>query len=298
MSDPIRWLDDGADVLSHERELLSAGRVMDPPPGAAEKIWATLGPHLGPGGGNGGGSSSNTSANGSSGAGSSGAGSSGAGSSGAGSSGASISGTVGGLKAAFIGIAGIVTTAGVIAAFVAASPGNPTHQNAPASQVVEAVTSTQAEDPAAQNPAIDVLGEQPIVAQPTSSSMPIDATPERNATRRGVSIAKPTVHAAPTPVEDANRVRQERASRLREESRGLGDARAALRNGDTTSALEKLDALSGQFPGGVLAQEREVLAIEALARAGQHAEASARAASFLKTYPTSPHATKLRGFLK
>jgi hypothetical protein len=288
MSDPIRWLDDGADALAHERELLSAGRSMDPPPGAAEKIWATLGPHLGPGGGNGGGSSGNTSANGSS----------GASSSGAGSSGASISGTVGALKGVVLGIAGIVTTAGVIAAFVAASPGNPTIQSAPAIQVVEVVPSTQVEDPAAQNPTIDVLGEQAILAQPTSSSMSIDITPERNAMRRGVSIAKPTVHAPPTPIEDANRIRQERASRLREESRGLGDARAALRNGDTASALEKLDALSGQFPGGVLAQEREVLAIEALARAGQHAEASARAVSFLKTYPRSPHATKVRGFLK
>jgi predicted Zn-dependent protease len=135
-----------------------------------------------------------------------------------------------------------------------------------------------------------------VIPLPSSAPMPPDVQPGPTPSPR-VSNAKPSVVEQP-PAEDAVRAPQERASRLREESRSLGDARAALRRGDAASALEKLDALGGQFPEGVLAQEREVLAIEALAGAGQRAAASARAAAFLQAHPTSPHATKVRGFLQ
>ena len=44
-----------------------------------------------------------------------------------------------------------------------------------------------------------------------------------------------------------------------------------------------------RFPRGVLAQEREVIAIEALRRLGQKDEASSRADRFRETYPGSAH---------
>jgi hypothetical protein len=44
-----------------------------------------------------------------------------------------------------------------------------------------------------------------------------------------------------------------------------------------------------RFPNGMLSEEREVLAIEALARLGQTAGAEARAQAFLQRYPTSGH---------
>ncbi|HSO00162.1 MAG TPA: outer membrane protein assembly factor BamD, partial [Candidatus Nanopelagicales bacterium] len=90
----------------------------------------------------------------------------------------------------------------------------------------------------------------------------------------------------------------ERASRLREESRVLGEARDALRRGDAAGALQKLEEVRTRFPDGVLTQEREALAIEALYRSGSRAAASARAAAFLRAWPTSPHATRIQGFVQ
>jgi outer membrane protein assembly factor BamD (BamD/ComL family) len=89
-----------------------------------------------------------------------------------------------------------------------------------------------------------------------------------------------------------------RPSSLHEESRSLVEARSALRRGDTAGAQRKLNEMGERFPDGVLAQEREALAIEALHRSGRRAAASARASAFLRAHPTSPHATKIRSFLK
>lgn len=286
MTDPTRWLDDDADALARERALLSSGRSMDPPLGAQEKVWAALQIHLGPGVGSGGGSSGNAAANGSS----------GAGASGAGSSGASISGAIGGAKAVIAGVASVASIAGVAAALVMASPTAPPKMDIPKPQMVEELRSPNADPPEQiPSPPNDSMLDT-VIPSPSSAPIPPDVQPGPMPPQR-VSDAKPSV-VDPAPVEEAVRARQERASRLREESRSLGDARAALRRGDAASALEKLDALGGQFPEGVLAQEREVLAIEALARAGQRAAASERAMAFLQAHPTSPHATKVRGFLQ
>ena len=84
------------------------------------------------------------------------------------------------------------------------------------------------------------------------------------------------------------------ATRLREETTLIGDARQALRAGDAARALRVLDECRRLFPAGVLQQERERLAIEALIKDGRAAEASARAVAFLRKYPDSPHAGEIR----
>ena len=280
MSDPIRWLDEGAEALPHERALLSSGRGMDPPPGAQEKVWAALQVHIGPGGGPGGGSSGNAATNGTV---------------GSGSSGASITGAVGGVKAAIVGLASVVAIAGAIAAFVPTAPADPIK--------TEQSKSPMVDEPPIPNPEASTAGEAITNGSPNETITPSISPAPLSADAQHHQKSSPRVSSAKaiareTPVDEINRARQERASRLREENRILGDARAALRSGDSASALEKLEAMSGKFPDGVLAQEREVLAIEALARAGQRTAASARAAAFLQAYPTSPHAKKVRAFLQ
>jgi outer membrane protein assembly factor BamD (BamD/ComL family) len=52
-----------------------------------------------------------------------------------------------------------------------------------------------------------------------------------------------------------------------------------------------------RFPSGVIPQEREALAIEALVQLGQHAEAALRAAQFERSYPNSPHAARVRALV-
>jgi len=293
MNDPIRFLDPANDAMPYERSLLTAGRQIEPPAGAKEKIWASLGPQIGPDGGNGGGngggdggaSSGNTAAQGSS---------------GLNSSGASISGSVGGAKVVALGIAGMSAIAGVVAAVLGLSSPTPASTNIaqhpaivaqPSPDIKEQIAPEVQKEPAAIEapPAPETALPLPTNTGRKEANVPASAW---------VSPAKRGEEKAPPVVEDVNREHQERASRLREENQLLGEARSALRGGDAASALEKLDAASSRFPAGVLAQEREVLAIEALAKSGQRAAASARASAFLAAHPTSPHATKVRSFVQ
>jgi outer membrane protein assembly factor BamD (BamD/ComL family) len=82
------------------------------------------------------------------------------------------------------------------------------------------------------------------------------------------------------------------------ESRRVAEARAYLRSGDARGALSLLDALRRDFPRGVLAQERDALAIEAMLALGDRAKARAAATRFLAQYPASPHAATVKRALE
>ncbi len=151
----------------------------------------------------------------------------------------------------------------------------------------------QAGSPAAPSAPTGARRAAPSVAATVSGSRPpIPGRPRRLARRRapprpsagglGPGAARAEPLASPRPVEAT-----ERETMLREESRLVGEARDALRRGDATGALAQLEQIQARFPGGVLGQEREALTIEALARSGRRAEASARATAFLQAYPTS-----------
>jgi len=86
--------------------------------------------------------------------------------------------------------------------------------------------------------------------------------------------------------------------RLGAETTMIKEALHALREGDAARALKILDECRRRFPAGVLAQERERLAIEALVKNGRAAEASARAAEFLRKHPGSPHAGEVRELVR
>jgi hypothetical protein len=80
------------------------------------------------------------------------------------------------------------------------------------------------------------------------------------------------------------------SSRLDEEAASLAAARRALNQGNHASALKRLRGHEKRFANGLLAQEREVLFVQALCKAGKHAAAKKRAAKFKKRFPNSPHA--------
>jgi hypothetical protein len=84
------------------------------------------------------------------------------------------------------------------------------------------------------------------------------------------------------------------ASRLADEARSLVEARRLLRIGAIPAARAALEQANREFADGHLGQEREVLLIEALAQSGQGELARSRAATFLRTYPSSPHAADVR----
>jgi hypothetical protein len=92
-------------------------------------------------------------------------------------------------------------------------------------------------------------------------------------------------------------------SALRAESLLLGAARARLAAGDPRAALDDVARLQAQFPRGRLVQEREVVAIDALAAIGR-VEAGAgdvlraRANAFLQRFPASPYAAHVRQLIE
>jgi hypothetical protein len=106
--------------------------------------------------------------------------------------------------------------------------------------------------------------------------------------------------AAPGTPETAGRsatVERERVQAATEsESDLLGRAQAVL-HADPNKALGLAAEHRRKFPTGTLAQEREVLAIEALERLGRHKEAVLRANSFLRSFPGSAHRSKVNAVI-
>jgi hypothetical protein len=76
----------------------------------------------------------------------------------------------------------------------------------------------------------------------------------------------------------------------------LDDAQDALR-GDAGRALALADEHARRFRFGALAQEREVIAIEALVRLQRNADARARAAEFFRDFPHTAHRPRIQALL-
>lgn len=67
----------------------------------------------------------------------------------------------------------------------------------------------------------------------------------------------------------------------------LDVARTALARGEARDVLVAVERHEKEYPRGVLVEEREVLAIRALAALGLHEDASARASAFEQRFPNS-----------
>jgi Outer membrane lipoprotein len=135
------------------------------------------------------------------------------------------------------------------------------------------------------------VGPRPVVVPQLVDSRPVAP----------VEVAQ----APPPPLEEARaedapsrKVEPRRLDSLKAESALLMEARAQLRSGHAVAAQSALDKLQAQFPQGMLAQEREVLAIEVLHARGSVDAARRRASSFIKAHPKSPHSRKLARFVE
>ena len=104
----------------------------------------------------------------------------------------------------------------------------------------------------------------------------------------------PAVAESSAPPSSADRPapRVEQRSPAELEADLLERARSALAS-NPSRALSLTTEHKLRFPGGILAQEREVIAIEALKRLGKSDQASLRADEFAKHYPGSAHRHKL-----
>jgi hypothetical protein len=126
------------------------------------------------------------------------------------------------------------------------------------------------------------------------------ATPDAGA-HAAVPTTQPATDAGPHEVSapDAGRPRASArppARSARDELALLEQAQLALREAPQR-ALAATDLHAQRFPQSQYAQERELLAIDALTRLHEDARARARAERFLARYPESPHTRRIRELL-
>ena len=110
-------------------------------------------------------------------------------------------------------------------------------------------------------------------------------------------VVKVAPAVAPTPVEPTKATPPPPPANPDEELAALDDAITAARAGRPAQALAAVDAHLAKFPQSALAQEREVIAIEALVTLGRRDDAKARLTSFRSKWPTSTHLVRLEALL-
>lgn len=124
----------------------------------------------------------------------------------------------------------------------------------------------------------------PVLAAPVAvvPSVSVAIAPSEPEPPPVVESAAPASSAAPAALASAKP-----ASSLRSERLLLETASAALMKGDSASAIAALKQHAQRFPKGELAQEREVLLVQALAASGDGKAAERRAQDFKKKFPGS-----------
>ena len=115
------------------------------------------------------------------------------------------------------------------------------------------------------------------------------------AAREGAAHAPDARRRKPSQADPAGSALPKPSASMAEQLALLERARAALGRGDSDAALRILGEHARDYPTSALSEEREALAIKALARAGRLAEASARLASFEARFPGSLMLSALKG---
>lgn len=128
--------------------------------------------------------------------------------------------------------------------------------------------------PTPLEPSLDTVVSQPATEAPGSNDHVVPAMPSPHATPGAAHPSSPGESLADTEVSL------------------LEDAQAALRT-DPRRALDLTDREASRFPAGTMAQEREVIAIEALTRLGRMDEARGRARRFFQAFPRSAHRPRI-----
>ncbi|MBE2247915.1 MAG: hypothetical protein IAE78_00110 [Myxococcus sp.] len=186
-----------------------------------------------------------------------------------GGGGAGLAGKVG----ALVVVAGIAT-----AAFLMGRQSSPPPE--PTTPPRPAVTAPPVEAPAPGPPSVTAPPvETPAPAQP-SGVAPV--------------VAPPTPTKAPSPVGAVARPATPSAA---DEDADYELLQRALQSPSAEEKLQLAEEHGARFPGSSLAQEREVLAIDALVKLGRSAEAKARLERFARQWPTSAHLVRLEHLL-
>ena len=176
----------------------------------------------------------------------------------------------------------------------------PTHLAAPG---VATERVTRADDLAA--PAATNVDPSPAAPAAGAAALPLAPTPTPAASHEpAVAMAAPrTTSAARTPQRASNESTSTNTGAplaestvVESEVELLKQAKSAL-GADPLQAFALTERCRGRYPNGSFSQEREYIAISALARLGRGDEARSRAALFRMHYPNSAYLTRLASLL-
>lgn len=134
-----------------------------------------------------------------------------------------------------------------------------------------------------------------IVAAPSVTTTTV-ATASESLPPRVDPFASANVEPSAKPT-TAPSVAKSAAPNPADEVKMLERAQDALRSGRHAEALSLCNEHATRYPNGMLAQEREVIAVEALVKTGRTAEAKARAEKFKARFPGSSHARRIDSLL-
>ncbi|MDB4985149.1 MAG: hypothetical protein JWN04_327, partial [Myxococcaceae bacterium] len=144
--------------------------------------------------------------------------------------------------------------------------------------------------PPAGTPAKRVRGRRPHAL--TRAAPPTSALEPSEVDVAAGSVDTQLVQPAPSHVEAPPVAPPAATAQKQTEAELLFAARRQIRR-DPRAALRLVDEHVARFPDGLLAPEREVLAIEALRQLGQTAAAARRLQLFRARYPDSLHLRRL-----
>jgi hypothetical protein len=137
-----------------------------------------------------------------------------------------------------------------------------------------------------------VVHERSVAPRPTSVGL-VATTPTPTPTP--IPVPTPTPIPTPTPDPIATVAKTSAAPADPADDFGLVDR--AQKAGSPARALELCNEHARKFPNGGFAQEREVIAIDALVKLGRRDDAEARAKRFAAKYPGSAQSRRIDAIL-
>jgi hypothetical protein len=129
------------------------------------------------------------------------------------------------------------------------------------------------------------------------AAAPREPAPDPQVVDPGPQNLTPSARPATRAPEAPSRPALSDHDRSLAETRLLEQAADALRRGDASHALRLTAEHASEYPRGALTEERERIAIEALARSGQLGAARARARRFRTRFPGSTYHRRLEVLL-
>jgi hypothetical protein len=230
------------------------------------------------------------------------------------------------IAAKWIAVVAVVVGVGTggVALYRAGLAGDPSQPAAVVRAGAESAREPSSPRAAASLPAQVIGEEQPPAAAPRAASPPaslaptndspkpdmapsrrVSNSPSPGATQAGGVLPRPrepssapgraaTASSSPEPSPSEGGAAGATSVRVAEEAHLLREAGSALRAGDTAGATRWLDDHARLFPQGVLAEERDVQRVLVLCAAGQADAARTEASHFLRAYPRSLLAARVR----